>query len=715
MHERYPASSSPPKAGRRQSAAFWAALVFSAGAVWWASWRVSSLSWGAVGLMAILGVATGWFSFPVGNRRSVSFSVAVFVATVALFGLPVGVLTCGLTAAVLEAVRLRRGFRRAVVQVGLQLAAVCAGGAAYSMVGGVRLVSGVSAVDALRLSLLFSVLVAVPAGFVALRKVRTAHTDAKRTATFVGRGVGVELITLPLALLLVMSYTTREVPAFPLLAIVLVVASAAGRTLWDTRQSLVKRIDELGALNAVGQTIASARSIDEIATIVHREVSPVVSTTFLSLCRHSASDDRYDFRIRSSSGAELTAPKARLNEVLARWVVRHGEPLAIGGRRSRRDTSEEPFGTTMESSSAVAGSWVGVPLVVGEELTGVLSFGRNGHDAFSRGQVDFLRALGSQVARAVENVELCDGLRRSRAEAEEWSRLLEQRVEERTAELSLAREELQSLNEDLEKRVRERTEQLDAAREKVIQSGRLAAVGELAAGVAHELNNPIAGILGYAQLDLERLAEQGAADLSDDDLRKVAEHLTYIERESQRCKTIVENLLHFSQSSINSRSAVNLSRVLKDTLAMTGRQLSVRGIEVDAQIDDQLPLILGDKRQLQQVFANIILNAQRAMSGGGKLNICARTQHDAEGGPHVLVEFRDTGTGICRENLPKIFDPFFTTREVGEGNGLGLSVSYGIIREHGGEIDVESAVGSGSTFIVRLPRCDSAAAPESSH
>jgi len=661
------------------------------------------MTWGAVGLMATLGVATGWFSFPVGTRRSVSFSVAVFVATIAIFGLPAGILTSGLTAAILEIVRLRRGLRQGVVHVGIQVGAAGVAAVAYAVCGGGRLTAGMTPADTLRIMLLFACLVGVPAGIMALERVQSSREDVRAAASFVGRGVGVELVTLPLALLLVMSYATREVPAFPLLAIVLVVVSAAGRTLWDTRQSLVTRIDELGALNAVGQMITSAHSVDEIATLVHREVSPVVGTTFLSLCRRSASDGSHDYHIRSSDGEDLTAPKARLNEVLAGWVLRHGEPLAIGGRKKRVDTTEEAFGSGMESSS-VAGSWVGVPMMVGEDLTGVLSFGRSGDDAFSKAQLDFLRALGSQVARAVEAVELCEGLRRSRAEAEKWSQLLEERVEERTAELSSAQSALEELNADLERRVEERTEELRAIQDKVIQSGRLAAVGELAAGVAHELNNPIAGILGYAQLDLEKLAKSRAEVLVDDDIERMVSHLTYIERESQRCKAIVENLLRFSETSLSSRSTVDLNGVVRDTIAMTGRQLSVRGIDLEAEIEDNLLSVVADKRQLQQVFANIIMNARHAMSSGGKLTIRTRSLETESGRPEVAVEFSDTGCGICGENLPRIFDPFFTTREVGEGSGLGLSVSYGIIREHGGEIDVESTRGAGSTFIIRLPR-----------
>jgi signal transduction histidine kinase len=217
----------------------------------------------------------------------------------------------------------------------------------------------------------------------------------------------------------------------------------------------------------------------------------------------------------------------------------------------------------------------------------------------------------------------------------------------------------------------------------------LASIGQLAAGVAHEINNPMGVILGFAQGILKTLPE-------DDSLRKP---LTTLEKESLRCKRIVQNLLDFARHSEPTPHLTNINELVDASCDLAEHQTSLQNVKLVKGYDSALPSIRADPNQLEQVFINIMLNAYQAMMpDGGTLRITTRTV-----GSELQVIFADTGTGIPPENLQNIFDPFFTTKEVGEGTGLGLSVSYGIVKAHGGDIEVESQVGKGTTFVIKLP------------
>ena len=274
-----------------------------------------------------------------------------------------------------------------------------------------------------------------------------------------------------------------------------------------------------------------------------------------------------------------------------------------------------------------------------------------------------------------------------------------------TDSLRLYRDELEMYNRTLEQKITERTQELEEAQNQLIQSEKMAAVGELAAGVAHELNNPMGGILGYAQYALEKISNKKALDLTDDDLESQSRFLTDIEQQARRCKTIVKNLLKFSRTSNKEEfSTFNLNQSLEETLTFVKHQLDMKKIELVMNLDQNLPDFNGNSSQLQQVFTNIMLNAQQAMPDGGELRIETRFSPPiGEFGGCVEIEFTDTGSGIPQEIVNKIFEPFYTTKEVGKGTGLGLSISYGIIKEHQGDILVKSKVGEGTTFMIVLP------------
>jgi PAS domain S-box-containing protein len=230
----------------------------------------------------------------------------------------------------------------------------------------------------------------------------------------------------------------------------------------------------------------------------------------------------------------------------------------------------------------------------------------------------------------------------------------------------------------------------------LMRTEKLASIGELAAGVAHEINNPLAGILGYAQFILEQVEKKG---LNEFTAKIYSQYLSYIEREAQRCKTIVQNLLRFSRADRAEHTSLDINTVVEDTLVFTKHQLEMHKISLIKNLEPTLPEIRGNTHQLQQVLTNLVINARQAMPEGGTLTISTRFNAET-----VEVEIKDTGCGIPEENLNKIFDPFFTTRKAGEGTGLGLSVSYGIVKEHGGQLTVKSKVGEGTTFLVSLPR-----------
>jgi PAS domain S-box-containing protein len=224
----------------------------------------------------------------------------------------------------------------------------------------------------------------------------------------------------------------------------------------------------------------------------------------------------------------------------------------------------------------------------------------------------------------------------------------------------------------------------------LVSSEKMASLGKLAAGIAHEINNPLGGILIYSSLMME--------DLPEDDLKRG--DLSRIVQEAGRCKEIVRSLLEFARQTEPKMEPTDVNRAITDGLFFLENQALFHNIQIIKKLDSGLPFVRGNAGQLKQVFMNIIVNAAEAIHGSGTLTIT--TSHDARQ-KMVFMEFTDTGEGIAEENLTRIFDPFFTTKDVGKGTGLGLATSYGIIESHGGKISVKSEVGKGTTFTIELP------------
>jgi signal transduction histidine kinase len=275
--------------------------------------------------------------------------------------------------------------------------------------------------------------------------------------------------------------------------------------------------------------------------------------------------------------------------------------------------------------------------------------------------------------RGIENHHLvleCSSLKQQmEREKERFYKELEAKVRERTAEL-----------EEANRKLRETHEQL-------VRSEKLASLGELVAGVAHELNNKLLPVLAYAQL----LKEQPFPD-------GVLRYVDTIERSASAAASVVSSLLNFSRPSSATRNPVDLNQTMRETLALLDYRIKAGTVRVTVELEERIPLTMADEKQIAQVFLNIINNAFQAMEPhGGELII-----RSSRKGNDILFSITDTGCGIPEEHLLKIFDPFFSTKGSG-GTGLGLSVSHGLIRAHNGEISVKSTMGKGTTFTIRLP------------
>ena len=239
--------------------------------------------------------------------------------------------------------------------------------------------------------------------------------------------------------------------------------------------------------------------------------------------------------------------------------------------------------------------------------------------------------------------------------------------------------------------LRERDERLkEFTKRKIMESERLAIIGQLSANVAHELNNPLQGIVTYASLALEKDAF--------DDLTK--QNINKIVIQANRCRDIIRGLLDFSRQKKPDITLCNVNSLLQGSVSLVENQASFLNIKVEMNLDQSLPMIVVDPSQIERVFLNLIINAADAINGAGILKITTTLNPST----HCIdIDVKDTGHGVSPENMEKIFDPFFTTKETGHGVGLGLAISYGIVQEHHGTLTVESELGKGTTFTVSLP------------
>ena len=431
------------------------------------------------------------------------------------------------------------------------------------------------------------------------------------------------------------------------------------RELWEKKvniDTLNQRVMELSVLHDVSAAINSMLDMDKTTNVIMDSAFKLTAAEMGAVL--VSGDDGAEFHVLISRGLTEDVPEQLTvsgEEGLLARAYHDGE-IVVLGETAGDEMLRDMVGADREVLSAICAPLKHKGTVAGLFVLGNLSY----EDSFDQRDAELLAIFADQVAIALENARLFQNLEQSLADLKE-------------------------------------------AQAKMVQTSKLAAVGQLAAGVAHELNNPIVGILGYSQYALEKIRGKDSAELTPEDLESYIKYLGYIEHESQRCKVIIQNLLNFARKSTVEMEATNVNQVLLETFTFTAHQLQMNNVQLRHDLADDVPTIRGNPSQLQQIFTNIIMNAEKAMKGGGTLTVTSRMDGSGERSGIISISFTDTGCGIPADVIDKIFDPFFTTRKVGEGTGLGLSLSHGIVRNHGGDITVASVVDEGSTFTVVLP------------
>jgi signal transduction histidine kinase len=418
--------------------------------------------------------------------------------------------------------------------------------------------------------------------------------------------------------------------------------------LMKVNRQLERRVKELNILYNVSKSVTALLDLQELLNrIVEAGLYVTGAEEGSLLLIDNNTGDLYMRAAKNVGEKYVRGFRVKVQDTIAGQVLRTGEPYW---------TSADEQSVKVKTNYLVR-SLAYVPLKVGKTVIGVLLLdNRMSNTPFTENDIYLLSALADYAAIAIDKARLYGTVK--------------------------------SFNKELERRVEERTAELRAAQEQLVQAEKLASIGQLAAGVAHEINNPIGVILGFAQLMLKRTSEESP----------IRRPLETIEREGLRCKSIVQDLLDFARQGKPTLSRVDINHVIDAAADLMPHHTNSESVEVIRDYASELPRVLGDENQLQQVFLNILINAYQAMPHGGTLRITSRSVGD-----EIYAIFADTGVGIAPENLKRVFDPFFTTKEVGEGTGLGLSVSYGIVEQHGGTIEVESKPDAGATFVVRLP------------
>jgi two-component system NtrC family sensor kinase len=405
----------------------------------------------------------------------------------------------------------------------------------------------------------------------------------------------------------------------------------------------------LAAISEAGREIAASLDLDRTLKLVIAKAAETLPMDAGALFVFD--DGAHLYRVAASYNlAQERVDKITFafNEGVPGWVVKHREPLIIGDARD--DPRVHP--NVLEEGVL---SVLAIPMITRDRsVVGVLNlFSQTGTNAFDEEALRLAQVYADQAAVFIENARLVDELRQAAAE-------LEDRVEQRTQEL------------------REKQAQ-------VIRAEKLAAVGRLAASVAHEVNNPLQAITLHLQL------------ISDETLSTAGfEQLDIVQQELDRIAGIIQRLLEFQRPKQGARKLQNVPTLLDDVLALSNKQLQQSAVTVIRHMDDDLDPVMVEGDQLKQVFLNLILNAVEAMPDGGELHIESSQRKE-----EIFISFSDTGPGITNEDMPQLFEPFFSTKH--SGSGLGLAVSQEIVVAHGGTLKARNHAGGGAVFTVTLP------------
>jgi two-component system NtrC family sensor kinase len=412
-----------------------------------------------------------------------------------------------------------------------------------------------------------------------------------------------------------------------------------------------RRNRELNALNAMAVIATQSFDLDEILNLTLRQVISLLGTETGSIYLSDA--DEATFRRRAGWG-QRSADRTRFSEV----NFRDGFGDLVTRSRTEVITPEylphlPPLVAEFIRADGL-GSWIWVLLWGKDKPMGVMGISSREAREYTSNDENLLVAIGRQLSTTIEKVRLYE-------------------------ETCRAYEDLRRTQEQL------------------LQSEKMSAVGQLIAGVAHELNNPLTAILGYAQL----LESEGLGE-------RAADFVSKLFKQAQRTRRVVQNLLSFARQRKPQKEQVDICKVLDETLALRDYDLKVNNIKLEREVEPALPAVTADPHQLEQVFLNIIDNAVDALLEAGRGGMLKVRVYTEDG--HVHTEFQDSGPGIKEPN--RIFDPFYTTKSVGKGTGLGLSICYGVIREHGGDISARNCKEGGAIVEVGLPSAGRTAPPE---
>ncbi len=406
-----------------------------------------------------------------------------------------------------------------------------------------------------------------------------------------------------------------------------------------TEQSLRQRNQELAALNEISRTIISSLELEEVLNAMMegvRRMFPVSAGVLVLL-----DEDVGGFAVRRAIGEHplLGKPLPREPSIIGH-VVTSGTPYLTNDV-----AHDERFSPLVDGGGRPVSSFLCVPLTVREHVVGALGLADRLGGPFTETDRDLLQTLAGAAAVAIENAQLY-------AEVADYAQALER------------------------------------SQAQLIQAEKMAAVGRLAASIAHEINNPLQAIHNTIHLALsERLPPE-----------KRREYLKMAQQEVERLIGIIQRMLEFYRPSPGTAVLADVNQILRSALAIADKRLQHGHVQVHTRLEENLPPVLAIPDQLTQVFLNILINAVEAMPNGGELRIGSLLTED---GRWVLVAIRDSGPGLTPDQMAHLFEPFYTTKP--SGTGLGLAISYGIVERHGGSIEVSSQPGQGATFVVRLP------------
>lgn len=413
-------------------------------------------------------------------------------------------------------------------------------------------------------------------------------------------------------------------------------------------------VNKLSTLSELTELVSRIPDIKDILQLVLQRTMGAVNAKIGSIM--ILDDETQTLRIAAAEGLNdsvIDNTTMRVGEAIAGEVVQTGQPLLV------EDVEKDPRFEKTNDPKYVTSSFISMPLRAQWRILGVLNLAKRGDKkAFTESDMSFLNTLLGHIGFALENARL----------------------------LQVAKESAVQLEQALS----QQAQQLDQARQQVIQADKLSALGQLIAGVAHELNNPLTTIIGRTEIMLAEI-EDGKT-LSD---------LGQILSQGQRAAKIVKNLLSFARQASPEKQLCNLNDILRGVLDMLAYDFRVNNIEVKAVLDPHLPETMADPSQIQQVFVNIVNNAHQAMKEKeGPRMLTLRTGRE---GDRLRIELGDTGPGIPLDQQGHVFEPFYTTKSETKGTGLGLSISYGIVKAHGGKMEFKSTIGEGTTFIIELP------------